>query len=371
MYFSLEPKTKKEDLYDREKELSGLEKEITHGRIVLLTGIRRIGKTSLLNVFLNEQKKSSTIFILSDCRTFTKQEKFFDKNEFTNFLISEIKKTFKDNIFNKALKSISNIKFPWLEIDLKGKENMEIPLAQVLGDLNSVLGKSKKTLIIAIDEAQNMRLDGTGGIEILNLMAHAYDYLTNIKFILTGSEVGVLHDFLRLNDVKSPLFGRYLSEIKVERFSKEKSIDFLVEGLRQVNIPQDLTKIQEAVDTLDGLVGYLTLYGYTVWKNGNYNEALSETLENAQQIIESELKKLFQKSENYKITLLAVAHRMDTFSKIQKYFELHSIEINNRRLTSVLKSLVNYSYLEEQYEDGSKRYVIPDPIIERMLLKLE
>ena len=369
MYFSLEPKLKREDLYDRENELNELEKGIENGRIILLTGIRRIGKTSLLNVFLNEKKKKRMPYIFVDCRAFVKQEKFFDKKEFRNYIITEVQKIFKESIFKKAIKSIL-IKTPWLEVDLKGKENVQISLAQVLDDLNSILEKSKKKLIIAADEAQNMRLDGEGGVEILNLLAHAYDHLTNIKFILTGSEVGVLHDFLRLNDVKSPLFGRYLDEIQVERFSKEKSIDFLIEGLKQVNIEQDIRKIEEAVDILDGLAGYLAMYGYTVWKKENYNKALSETLENAEQIIQSELEELFKKSENYKIVLEAVAHRMDTFSNIQKYFEMNSIEISNRRLTSVLKSLVNYSYLEEHFEGGSKRYVIPDPIVERTLLKL-
>jgi len=64
MYFSLKPKSRMKDLYDRKKELRNLENAIESGKIVLLTGIRRIGKTSLLNVFLNERKVGLIIYLL-------------------------------------------------------------------------------------------------------------------------------------------------------------------------------------------------------------------------------------------------------------------------------------------------------------------
>ncbi|MGJ8454420.1 hypothetical protein ACSFC1_03850 [Pseudothermotoga sp. U03pept] len=45
--------------------------------------------------------------------------------------------------------------------------------------------------------------------------------------------------------------------------------------------------------------------------------------------------------------------------------------MNDRTLTNMLKSLVKYSYLEERFEDGSKYYAIPDPIVERAILKID
>jgi len=32
--------------------------------------------------------------------------------------------------------------------------------------------------------------------------------------------------------------------------------------------------------------------------------------------------------------------------------------------------LVKYSFLDVQFEDGTKKYVIPDPIVEKIILKL-
>ena len=52
IFFDERPKETRENLYDRDEELSLLQSAISEP-IVLLTGIRRIGKTSILKVFLN------------------------------------------------------------------------------------------------------------------------------------------------------------------------------------------------------------------------------------------------------------------------------------------------------------------------------
>ena len=58
---------KKSDLFNRESEYKKLEKDVQTGRIILLDGLRRIGKTSLLKVFLNENDYFN---IMIDCRAF-------------------------------------------------------------------------------------------------------------------------------------------------------------------------------------------------------------------------------------------------------------------------------------------------------------
>ena len=52
IFFDERPKETIENLYDREEKLSSLQYAISEP-IVLLSGIRRIGKTSILKVFLN------------------------------------------------------------------------------------------------------------------------------------------------------------------------------------------------------------------------------------------------------------------------------------------------------------------------------
>jgi AAA+ ATPase superfamily predicted ATPase len=53
--FDLQPKCRREDLFDRERELSELHRAVERGYpLVALLGVRCIGKTSILKTFLNE-----------------------------------------------------------------------------------------------------------------------------------------------------------------------------------------------------------------------------------------------------------------------------------------------------------------------------
>ena len=62
LYFDERPKSRREDLYDRERELEEMLTSIEHQKpLVVLKGIRRLGKTSLLRVALNEAKKPHVI----------------------------------------------------------------------------------------------------------------------------------------------------------------------------------------------------------------------------------------------------------------------------------------------------------------------
>ncbi len=57
MYFDERPKSRREDLYDRERELEEMLASIESRKpLIVLKGIRRLGKTSLLQVALSEAK---------------------------------------------------------------------------------------------------------------------------------------------------------------------------------------------------------------------------------------------------------------------------------------------------------------------------
>ncbi|MBC7092259.1 MAG: ATP-binding protein [Nitrososphaeria archaeon] len=86
------------------------------------------------------------------------------------------------------------------EIEIKWKGKGALSLTSLFDHLN------RRRIIIAFDEAQKLR--GPRSNEILNAIAHSYDYNKNVTFIFTGSEVGLLYDFLKISDASSPLYGR-------------------------------------------------------------------------------------------------------------------------------------------------------------------
>ncbi|MGC9136194.1 hypothetical protein [Caldivirga sp.] len=50
---------------------------------------------------------------------------------------------------------------------------------------------------------------------------------------MSGSQVGLLENFVGQSDAESPLFGRYMARIEVPRFTEDQSCEFLKLGFRE------------------------------------------------------------------------------------------------------------------------------------------
>lgn len=59
------------------------------------------------------------------------------------------------------------------------------------------------------------------------MLAHAYDYCKGLQFVVTGSEVGMLNNFLSVDEPSAPLYGRATVEIELLGLSEEKSMEYL------------------------------------------------------------------------------------------------------------------------------------------------
>ncbi len=151
--------------------------------------------------------------------------------------------------------------------------------------------------IIAFDEAQNMR--GKLGYDMVALLAHSYDYCRNISFVLTGSELGLVYDFLGVDDPSSPLYGRHIEEVRVGKFSVDKSIDFLEKGFQEYGIRPPRDTLEYAVDRLDGTVGWLTEFGHRCVRRGEAVKAVvDEVLELAARTVQKELSRFPPQTQN-------------------------------------------------------------------------
>ncbi|MEM0085053.1 MAG: hypothetical protein QW743_03410 [Candidatus Methanomethylicia archaeon] len=100
----------------------------------------------------------------------------------------------------------------------------------------------------------------------------------------------MLYDLLRINQPNSPLYGRHLEEIRLERFSRDTSINFLKKGFSEYGMEVDEDLIIYAVEKLDGVVGWLNELGAKAVKMGILNkEIIDETMEKASKIVIEEL----------------------------------------------------------------------------------
>ncbi|AJC71776.1 ATPase [Thermococcus guaymasensis DSM 11113] len=362
MLFDLQPKMRREDLYDREEELKEFSEAVELGEtLVLLLGIRRLGKSSLLNVALSESGKP---FSKIDVRSLYFTHGSIPQELLARKLLEGLLKSLKgrDKLrigLVNALSRVKGVKISGIQVEFDEKPD----LSELLERLDAWAEKTGKRVIIAFDEAQYLRLSG---IQYDGLIAYAVDNLPNLTFVLTGSEVGMLHDFIGLDNPRKPLFGRYAREITLKRFSREQSGDFLRRGFDELGVKVHEEEIERVVEKLDGIVGWLTLYGYLRGvRKLPEKDALDELFERAKALVLDEISTLTRYSARYWYLLKAVSLGNDSWSSIKEYVEFKAGKINDAKFSALLKNLVKYGYLEKT-SDG---YSIPDPVVREVIKK--
>ncbi len=129
--------------------------------------------------------------------------------------------------------------------------------------------------------------------------------------VLVTSEVGMLEDFLRLDDPSSPLYGRYVHRVEVRRFTEEQSRGFLRKGFEEEGVKPAESDIEMAIDLFDGIVGWLVLFGrlYSDWKD------LRWIIDAAVNTAAQELSKL---REREKSVLRAIAEGARSWSEVRR-----------------------------------------------------
>jgi AAA+ ATPase superfamily predicted ATPase len=257
-----------------------------------------------------------------------------------------------------------------VNIDLKGEKKLD--LAELFTALNKIASEFGKEVIVAIDEAQELRK--IKRINFLQLLAYIYDNLENIRIVLTGSGVTLLSlmGLLQFNNVDSPLHGRYVHIISIRNLSFEESVDFLERGFRKIGVSIPSHVIKSAARAFGGTIGWLTLFGYNCYMNPSLREEhaeklLEETVRIAVETTEQEIRHLLNVSEIYR-TLLKILTTERSFSEIKKILEdAEGKTIRDTRLSDCLYKLIDLSVIQKR-ED---KYVITDhPIIKKAVEEL-
>ncbi len=354
MLFDPRPKEKRSELYDRTEEI---EKIVEYSRkypFTILLGIRRVGKSSVLKVVMNEMQAAIYIdarrmhFESGGWITYESFVRNIEKE--INALDSKIKRTLRD-----VLEKVEGVSFAGLNI----KFRKDVNVSDVFDSLNE-FGPT----VIAVDEAQYFRFYGRqGGKEFLSLIAYAYDNLKNISFIFAGSEIGLLHDFLGADNYNSPLYGRVYGEVIITPFRREVARNFLEAGFREANIEVSEEEIEKAIDYLDGIPGWLVEFGYNYTITREFASTISKVMQKAQEFIAGELRELQKRSNRYSLILKAIAMGFNRWEKIREFIEYKDRNIPNSRLATLLKTLEKMSWIKED----NKIYTIVDPVVEKII----
>lgn len=267
-------------------------------------------------------------------------------------------------------KGIKGASISGFKIELDWRER-SLTLISILDRLNNyALETDEGFIVISFDEAQMLRFleGGKGRIDFRRMLAYAYDNLRGLRFILTGSEVGLLLSFLRLDDASSPLYGRYVSVIRVERFPRESSIEFLKQGFKEVNLSVSDDILEAIVDKVDGIVGWLTFFGYMCLESESISkEVIGTVTEKALRLVEGELEGLFKRSRQYKHFLKAISMGANSWSNIKRAVEIWiGRSLTNAETTRFLNTLINLGIVEKT----NSEYKITDPLINEYCKKI-
>ena len=357
MYFDERPKSRREDLYDRGRELEEMLVSIESRKpLILLKGTRRLGKTSLLRVALNEANVPHVIVDLRGVNPNSRRDLYLRFQAALNEYFSKNAPLFA-RLKNK-LKIIDGVSLSGIGVSLSWKN------PETLYSLISAL--EGEGFVIAFDEVQEIR--GPAGKELASLIAHFYDY-GETTFILTGSEIGLLYDFLGVENPEAPLYGRVFHEIELSRFSREQSLDFLRKGFEQAGVDAPEEVLEKAVDRLDGIVGWLVKFGVISLRKGLRQEIIDKVLEEASRLALTELERFLEKRplarKRYLTVLQAIASGKNTWSELKRELEgKEKREIEDATLARLLNALLKASFIEKRVEGRNVTYHIADPVLE-------
>lgn len=340
MLFDLKPKENMRDFFNYTEELNSFVKYLTDtsSRMIIIRGLRRTGKSSLIRVGL---KKTGVRFVLIDVRELTS----LSRRSFESKLLEELKSI-------KGLTSALMERIEGLEAGVRISLKQEQNVWKLLKQLNPV---------IAIDEVQMLR--GTG---VESFFAAVYDN-TNCKIVLTGSEVGVLDAFIGKEDPKSPLFGRAYKEIKMHSLTPENSNEFLTLGFKEAkkNISKDI--IYTALKELDGIIGWLAMFG-NLALSLDPSVALQKAIKTGTKLAYSEFESFLASRAAAKKRYLALGKVLVakdlSWSELKLALQVELKEsISDPQFTNYLNSLVEYGFVVHV----GNAYSIPDPLLRRAL----
>ncbi|MEM2584530.1 MAG: ATP-binding protein [Thermoproteota archaeon] len=323
MLFDLRPKESRGELFGRDEEYRELKRLVDSGLWVAVIGKRMTGKTSLLKTFSNE-----------------------NKGVYVNLLGTR-------SIEDLARKLAVESGFRLDEISLN-LEFIQVKWTRVLEDFFSRI----KDKVIALDEVQEV-----SSYYFLKVLKSVWDRYRDLRIIFSGSYVGVLRRLLEPSST-SPLYGRKPVKLLLKPFSREVSRKFLESGFREnPKVKVKSGEIEEAVDRLNGYVGWLTYYGnFRCIRKLSHDEALKETIREGSRIILDELNNFLRgrRRELY-VKALRIVSNGARWSDVKR-----TLGVNSKVVKIVLETLSSAMIVES--EKGY--YWIEDPIVKEAVRRI-
>lgn len=337
----------------------GLRDSLT--RMIVVKGVRRIGKSSLIRVGLRLHRVK--LYAIFDARSVP---------IITSDTVYEVLARGLEEMLQRVPGFGSRLRSLLSRVDGVSLAGLEVHVTRrtpslmlrIVEALNQVAEEAGEPMVLVFDEAQDMA--AVPGFA--RLLAHIYDYHRRVKLVLAGSEVGLLDRLLGRGNPRAPLYGRPFLEIEMPRLSPEQSVDFLQQGFEELGLEWPRLYLEEAVSHLDGIPGWLTAYGYHAYTTGRHGEALQRVLSEGAELVREELERFLanrlQARTRYLALLECLSSSPLTWSELKTCLETKiARSLNKSQFTRYLRELRDYSFVEKH----GREYRLADPLIRHAL----
>jgi len=355
--FNLNPKESPRELFGREKEIEELIRLIKAKRWVALLGPRMVGKTSLIKaankklensgikaVYVNLWGAKGTHGLLNALALGINQEKG---------MLQKIK---------SATEGIEGVSI--------GPSGISISVSKkpmtTMWDLLAAIGKQAGHCVIELDEVQELSIIAG---HLLKLLANIFNTYPSIVFIFTGSMFGLMKTLLEPTST-SPLYGRSPAKLFLKPFNRKPAAEFLQKGFQEYHEQVKEDSINEAVERLDGIPGWLTLYGNNVAvRKLTHETALRETISEGIKIVRDELEHFLEgRDRTAYLAALKAAATSARWTEIKTAIEIKKgSPVNAATVQNILENLKAAMRIDEK----DNVYKVEDPMLRTLLLTSE
>lgn len=355
MLFDLRPKEQREELFGRNAELSEILRLLEAGRWVAVLGARMTGKSSIIKTAGTELSKQSFRFMYVNLLGVRSIDGFISA------IADAINRS--KTLLDKAKDFLSLVEGVRIGI---GGLSLTVPRAKrpvrTAFEIFSALGSTKERIVVALDEVQEL---SSVSRPLLELLGRLFATHRNLLFLFTGSQFGLMRTLLEPG-AESPLYGRPPAKIILQPFDTKTATEFLRCGFLELGMTMGETEIEEVLERLDGIPGWLTLYGSKAGvEKLPHAAALEEAVKDAEKIVVSELRNfLASRNKELYIAVLRAAAYGARWGDLKRAVEARVGVVNSARLAAALRSLKATMLLDE--EEGLYRII--DPIVRKAVL---
>jgi AAA+ ATPase superfamily predicted ATPase len=352
--FNLNPKETPRELFGREEEIEELIRLVRARRWVALLGPRMVGKTSLIKATNTKLEKTGIRAIYVNLWG----------TKGTHGLLSALadginhEKTIAQKIRGVAQKIEGmSLRPGGISISLSKK-----PIT-TMRDLLATIAEQTQTCVIELDEVQELSVISG---HLLKLLANIFNTYPNMVFVFTGSMFGLMKTLLEPTST-SPLYGRSPAKLHLQPFDKKTAREFLKKGLQEYNEPLDQGLIDQAVERLDGIPGWLTLYGNNVAvTKHSHLRALEDTISEGTKIVKDELEHFLEgRDRSLYLASLKAAATSARWKELRGAIETaKGSAVNDATVRNILENLKAAMLINE--EEGA--YRVGDPMLRTLLL---